>query len=209
MRPRRIRSGMLEVRLLDRTADALARARGLPLEEAVAEAFRRGLGVLSGREPLPNTEDAELDDLIATVMETEAGEALNAWRVLHRLRQYENLEPEVERLQADNKRLTAQALPNLARSRRSTRQPLPDACSTAAGTGDDSSASELRHVGRGRARKSCSLSYHGSRHRGRGGARLRARLARSRRRGELAAAVRGLWSGGPLPRARPGTARPQ
>jgi hypothetical protein len=75
-------------------------------------AFRRGLGVLSGREPLPTTSDGDLDDLIATVMEAEAGEALNGWRVLHRLRTYEHLELEVEQLDDENKLLNARALPN-------------------------------------------------------------------------------------------------
>ncbi|GEM_PF-5202811 len=91
----------LAVCLTERMAADLQAATGLPLEAALAAAFRRGLELLSGRHESGATDALEL----------EAAEALNTWRVLHRLRENTELEASVERLESENARLRTRLRP--------------------------------------------------------------------------------------------------
>lgn len=103
-------TSMLAVRLLARTAEALLAETGLAAEEAATVAFRRGVAALSGREPLPPSGDAELDELLAAVLDLDAAATLNGWRVLDRQRHYEQIEPSVGRLAEENAALRARLI---------------------------------------------------------------------------------------------------
>jgi acyl-CoA reductase-like NAD-dependent aldehyde dehydrogenase len=84
---------------------------GSPAAEAVGVAFQCGLGLLAGREALARTSQPEVDQVAASLLEADANAALNAWRVLHRLRRHEALEPLVEQLRDENQELMARLVP--------------------------------------------------------------------------------------------------
>lgn len=100
----------VEVRLLRRTLDAVVAETGLPAEPSLAAAFRRGLALLDGTAAFPETGDAGLDEALRMVADLDAAEALDSWRVLHRQRRFEALEPTVTDGEDENRRLRERLL---------------------------------------------------------------------------------------------------
>ena len=98
------------MRLLARALDAAVAETGLPPEQALELAFRRGLARIEGTDPLARTGDERLDDALESVAELEAAAVVNGWRVLQRLRHIEDLEPAVERGEAENQLLRKRLL---------------------------------------------------------------------------------------------------
>ena len=93
------------VRLTARIAAELETGTGMALDRALEAAFRRGLGLLSGREPLRTDATTQARDAELAAVETEAAEMLNTWRVLARLADYEALDASVDRLEQENRAL--------------------------------------------------------------------------------------------------------